>query len=206
VPEVLLLCTGNAARSVMAGAALAHRLPSVRVRTRGTLTVDGQPMSWRTRAAIEHVGVPVPASHRSRQAAIADLDAASLVVAMAPEHVEWVRREHPAAATRTATLRRLCRDLPGARGASLDERVAALGLADVELEPWEEIEDPAGGEAEDFVACAKSIVELVDALAEALAVPLAESLAEPLADPLADPLAESLADPLAEPLNEAVDG
>ena len=166
--EVLLLCTGNAARSVMAGAVLSERVPSLAVRTAGTLTVVGQPKSWRTRAAIEHVGVTVPKSHRSRQVSVADLDAAALVVAMAPEHVQWVRREHPPAAPRTATLRRLARDLPSAPGASLPERVDALDLASVALEPWEEIEDPAGGEAEDFVACAKAIASLVDAMAGAL--------------------------------------
>jgi protein-tyrosine-phosphatase len=168
VAEVLLLCTGNAARSVMAGAVLAQRVPSLAVRTAGTLTIDGQPMSWRTKAAIEHVGVVVPTGHRSRQVAAADLDSAALVVAMAPEHVEWVRRSHPPAAARTGTLRRLARDLPGAPGATLPARVAALGLGSVELEPWEEVEDPAGGDAEDFVMCAKAIVALVDALVPAL--------------------------------------
>jgi protein-tyrosine-phosphatase len=168
VAEVLLLCTGNAARSVMAGAVLAQRLPSVSVRTAGTLTIDGQPMSWRTKSAIEHVGVAPPNGHRSRQVSRRDLDTAALVVAMAPEHVAWVRREHPPAAPRTATLRRLARDLPVAPGATLAARVAALDLAAIAPEAWEEIEDPAGGDAGDFVACAKAIVELVDALAPAL--------------------------------------
>ena len=166
--EVLLLCTGNAARSVMAGAALAQRVPALSVRTAGTLTIDGQPMSWRTKAAIERAGVAPPTGHRSRQVAPGDLHRAELVVAMAPEHVEWVRREHPSAAPRTATLRRLSRDLPGVAGATLAARVGALGLASVTLEPWEEIEDPAGGDAEDFVACATAIVALVDALAATL--------------------------------------
>ena len=49
---VVLLCTGNAARSVMAGAALAAHLPDWHVTTAGTLVVEGQPMSWRTRAAL----------------------------------------------------------------------------------------------------------------------------------------------------------
>jgi len=169
VTDVLLLCTGNAARSVIAGAALAQRLPEVEVETAGTLTVDGQPMSWRTKAALEHVGVAVPTGHRSRQATPADLDAAALVIGLAPEHVAWVRREHPRAAAKTATLRRLCRDLGAASGATLAERVAALGLADVALEPWEEVEDPGGGEADVFVACAETVVDLVDTLARELA-------------------------------------
>jgi protein-tyrosine-phosphatase len=168
VTDVLLLCTGNAARSVIAGAALAQRLPRVAVETAGTLTVDGQPMSWRTRAALEHVGVAVPTGHRSRQATGADIDGAALIVGLAPEHVEWVRREHPRASAKTATLRRLCRDLAATPGETLGQRVAALGLADVVLEPWEEVEDPGGGEAEVFVGCAVVVVGLVDTLAVAL--------------------------------------
>jgi protein-tyrosine phosphatase len=166
--DLLLLCTGNAARSVIAGAALAERLPDAEVETAGTLTVDGQPMSWRTRAALEHVGVVPPLAHRSRQATQRHIDEAALVIGLAPEHVEWVRREHPSAAARTATLRRLSRDLTEAPGATLEERIAALHLADVTLEEWEEIEDPGGGDAEDFVACAIVVVGLVDALAVAI--------------------------------------
>ncbi len=50
----------------------------------------------------------------------------------------------------------------------LTERIAALDLAHVELEPWEEIVDPGGGEVEAFVQCAHEIVGLVDRLAELL--------------------------------------
>ena len=164
--RVVFLCTGNAARSVMAGAALEAHLPSVHVSTAGTLVVEGQPMSIRTRAALEAVGLAVP-THRSKQAG-AELAHADLVVGLAPEHVAWVRRQHAALAARTATLRRLCRDLPGASG-SLDERLTALALDTVVLEDWEEVVDPGGGDGPVFEACAREIVALVPQLAAALA-------------------------------------
>jgi len=81
--------------------------------------------------------------------------------------VAYVRRVHPEAAGRTATLARLARDLrPGAE--SLAERLAALGLADVELEPWEDVDDPAGGDLPVFESCARDIHALIGVLAPAL--------------------------------------
>ena len=166
---LVVLCTGNAARSVMAGAALEVLVPERRVVTAGTLVVEGQPMSWRTRAALEGVGLPVPA-HRSRQATADELDHAGLVIALAPEHVGWVRRTHPRVADRTGTLHRLVRDLPPGP-APLAARVAGLDLAGVEPEPWEEVVDPGGGDAEAFAACAREIRALVEVLAPRLAGP-----------------------------------
>lgn len=163
---VLFICTGNAARSVIGGAALAAHLPDWTVTTAGTLVVEGQPMSWRTRAALESVGLSAP-GHRSRQATAHDLRHAAVVIALAPEHVLWVRRTHPEAAPRTVTLRRLARDLPSG-GAPLAERLAGLHLADIELEAWEEVVDPGGGDADRFAACAAEVVELVAALAPRL--------------------------------------
>ena len=116
-PSILILCTGNATRSVIAGAVLKAHLPDVEIATAGTMSIDGLPMSWRTKAGFEAVGVKPP-SHRSRQVLPPDLDAATLIIGLAPEHVSWVRREHPSAAPRTATLKRLVRDLAGRRPAA----------------------------------------------------------------------------------------
>jgi protein-tyrosine-phosphatase len=157
--HVVTLCTGNAARSVMAGAVLREHVPGLKLSTSGTHVIEGMPMSWRTRDAITSLGLPIP-DHRSRQATVAELDSADLVIALAREHVAWMRRVHPRAAPRTATLKRLARDLPS-DGAPLVDRVAAMGLADVVLEPEEDVLDPAGGDLDVFLECAQEIAALL---------------------------------------------
>ena len=155
-PLLVTLCTGNAARSVMAGAMLdGVPLPIV---TAGTHVIEGQPMSRRTRAALDSVGHNAD-GHRSHQVTDEDIDGSVLVLAMAAEHVAYVRRKHPHAAARTASIKRLVRDLPEGTE-PLAERLAALRLDEVELGTWEDVEDPAGGEDVDYVACAEELADL----------------------------------------------
>ncbi len=163
--SILVICTGNAARSVMAGAALTDREPALSITTAGTFSVDGQPISWRTREALRRVGLEAR-NHRSKQIVAEHVESADLILAMAPEHVQWVRREFPAARTRTATLKRLARDL--ASHGPLPQRLVDLDLGRVEIEPWEEIVDPGGGEVEDFISCAIEVVELIDQVIDRL--------------------------------------
>jgi protein-tyrosine-phosphatase len=164
--HVVFLCTGNAARSVMATVMFRARQDAHTVAGAGTHALPGHPMSVRTRTALAHFELGDPA-HRSSQFDETDVDRADLVVAMAPEHVTWVRRVHPVAAPRTATLKRLVRDLAGPPP-SLRARLEGLALDAVELGDWEEVVDPAGGEQPEFDACAREIDQLVNALIELL--------------------------------------
>jgi len=158
--DLLVLCTGNAARSVMAGFMLEHLRDGrpgepLRVVTAGTHTIDGQPMGVRTRTALSRIPELTGSDyrrHRSRQVHGADLVHAELVVVMEADHVRFVRRRFPDAAHKTATIRRLCAGL-APPPPSLVDRVSALGLAEVEVSDVEDVMDPAGHEADVYAAC-----------------------------------------------------
>ena len=165
MPVLVTLCTGNAARSVMAGAML--RAAPFPVVTAGTHVIEGQPMSRRTRAALEAVGLNAD-GHRSHQVTDEDIDGSVLILAMAAEHVSYIRRKHPRAAHRTATIKRLVRDLPPGPG-PLADRLDALRLADVEVGAWEDVEDPAGGDDPVYVSCAEELADLCARLVPLLA-------------------------------------
>ena len=86
---VLVVCTANRCRSVMAGALLARRLGAAGVagwvRSAGLLGT-GQPASLEAVSVMASYGLDV-SRHRSRLMTADELGAASLVLAMAREHV-----------------------------------------------------------------------------------------------------------------------
>jgi protein-tyrosine-phosphatase len=149
----------------MAGAML--QTAPVRVGTAGTHVVEGQPMSRRTRDALASVGLAAT-GHRSHQLTDGDVADADVIVAMAGEHVAYMRRQYPEAASKTASIKRLCRDLAPSPG-PLPERIAALRLADAPIEGWEDVEDPAGCDDEVYVSCAKELAGLTSELQSRLA-------------------------------------
>ncbi len=165
--DLLVLCTGNAARSVMAGFMLdvlrdGRPGDPLQVVTAGTHTIDGQPMGLRTRTALARLpelGGADFRRHRSRQVHGVDLVHAQLVVVMEADHVRFVRRQFPDAAAKTATIHDACRRLAPPPPA-LDERVAALDLGDVELSDSDDVLDPAGHEAEVYAACVDELWDL----------------------------------------------
>ncbi|MGI0129450.1 MAG: hypothetical protein ACREDE_09865 [Thermoplasmata archaeon] len=160
----MFVCTGNAARSVMAGAALATS--GIAVTTAGTHVVEGQPIGRRTRDALAGLGLAAD-GHRSHQLDTSDLAGADLVVGFAAEQVAYIRRRHPEAAGRTGTLRRVCREL-GAGPSPLAERVAALHLEQAPLDESDDVADPAGGDDAVFKECARQVRDLVEELAPRL--------------------------------------
>jgi protein-tyrosine-phosphatase len=146
----------------MAGCIMRASGVPARVVTAGTHVVENQPMSRRTRAAIISLGLE-PGHHRSHQLTPADVSSADLIVAMAPEHVQYLRRHHPAGAPRTATICHLAANL--AMGPEpLRGRVASLSLLQADPETQGEVADPAGGEEPEYLACAKEISALMEHL------------------------------------------
>ncbi len=181
-PVIVFLCTGNAARSVMAAAMLKARLgensPFI-VSSGGTHVLPGQPMSVRTRRALERHGLTDP-WHRSHQITETDVERASLIVAMEPMHVLWMNRHQPSGIPITGSLPRLAKELPLVAGTEsesavsrtmFDERVASLHLGDGEpaaWADWEIIVDPASGEQVEFDKCSDVISKLVSELHSAI--------------------------------------
>ncbi len=173
---MLVVCTGNTCRSVMAAVMIEHHAAQrhirVSVASAGTHAVDGVPVGARTLSALRTLVELEPSlgemsAHRSRQLGAGLFDGVDLVVAMETAHVRFVRKRYPAAAGRTGMLRPLVRDLP-ADARPLTERIGSLRLEQAELDPDTDVADPAGREDEAYVNCAADLWGLCASLVDRL--------------------------------------
>ena len=174
---IVVLCTANVCRSPMAAALLAWRLSGLgvaaRVRSAGMLR-GGDPPLPEVISVMARYGIDIT-GHRSRVACAADLARASLVLAMARDHLRYAVVTEPGVWPRAFTLRELIRrgERIGPRrpGEPLSgwlsgvhegrQRVALLGDS-----PDDDVPDPAGQPLRAYEDVARLLDRSVARLAE----------------------------------------
>jgi protein-tyrosine phosphatase len=174
---IVVLCTANVCRSPMAAALLARRLAAlgvtVPVRSAGMMG-GGDPPHPEVVSVMAPYGIEI-ASHRSRLVRVADLASASMVLAMARDHLRHAAITEPGAWPRAFTLKELIRRgerigprPPGepfsgwlSRAHAGRERISLLGDT-----PDDDVADPAGGPMSAYLDTAGLLDRLVTRLAE----------------------------------------
>jgi len=175
--RVLVLCTANRCRSVMAAALLAKRLgaadASLAVRSAGVGGSTGERPPLEVIAVLADYGLDV-SRHRSRTVSAADLDSASLVLAMAREHARHAAVVAVGSWPRVFTLKELIRRADRARPRRVGESLAGwLTVLNTDRDrfdllgedPADDVADPVGGPLAGYEATAAEIDRLVRELA-----------------------------------------
>lgn len=165
--NIVTLCTGNVARSVMLGYMLTTADATGEawhVRSAGTHVTEGAAMSGRTRDAllkIEELGDHRYGAHRSHQLNHADAEWADVMLAAEVDNVNFVRANFATFADKTIQLAQFVRYAPPD-----GEFVSQLRTA-LTPEPSTEfnVNDPAGGDQAAYDACARQLWELTRAFA-----------------------------------------
>ena len=170
--DMLVLCTANSCRSVLAEELLAAQLTELGVTARVSSAGLGPP-GWPALPEVVELlsarGIDVT-WHRSIQANADVLNAADLVLAMTREHLRFAAVTAPATWPRTFTLRELVRlgSRIGPRAAR-QSLAAWLGLAHANRErrdllgdrETDDIADPIGGPPDAFAALATELQILI---------------------------------------------
>lgn len=149
-PKLMFLCTGNAARSVMAKVITQSRSDLFELSGAGTHAIENCPMGNYTRKALASIGLE-DRTHRSRQLNPYNADEVDLIIAMANDHVQYVRRNYPEVAHKTVTFKRLVRDLGevGVRGE--EKRGGDVGIGEEVEMRGNGVRDGLGVKGEDGI-------------------------------------------------------
>jgi len=179
--RILTLCTANQCRSpmveVLLERALAARGVDAGVRSAGSMR-GGVPASPGSVRAMARRGLVLDA-HLSHQQTPSDVADADLVLCMARSHAREAVVAHPAAWSRTFTLKELVRrgESTGARrpGQTLADWLAVLGegrqrASLLSEDPADDVADPMGQPDRAYEATAEELEDLVER-AVALAFP-----------------------------------
>lgn len=134
----------------------------------------GYPASDRAEIVMRVRGITLE-GHRSKRMVPDLLDSADLVVAMAREHLRDALNLHPPVAERAFLLREIV-ELTNEGPVSSDFGAAIAELNARRSSPWDavalgwdaDVEDPIGGDVDEFEICAADIAALIDSLAGAL--------------------------------------
>jgi|HubBroStandDraft_2_1064218.scaffolds.fasta_scaffold185279_2 protein-tyrosine-phosphatase len=166
--NILTLCTGNVARSVMLGYMLTTLAESTgqewNIRTAGTHVAEGSAMSGRTREAlmkVEELGDHRYGAHRSHQISDADCEWADVILAAEADNVRYVRAVLAASADKAIQLAQFDRYALPNRSFDEQLREAVAHEPSVELD----VVDPAGGDQATYDACARQLWNLAQTFA-----------------------------------------
>ena len=141
MPRIVCICTGNICRSPMIEAMLRHRLEPEgdwQIESAGTMGLDDYPASRHAIQVMDERGLDI-APHRARAVDHDIIAGADLVLAMTRNHVESLRHEFPAQASKLYLVSEM-KD-----GRRYD------------------IADPYGGSLDEYRVCADELEKLVDA-------------------------------------------
>ena len=166
--NIVTLCTGNVARSVMLGYMLTTVAETTgeewTIRTAGTYVAEGAGMSARTRDAllkIDELAGHRYGAHRSHQLTDDDVVWADVILCAELDNVNYVRAHHSTYADKAVQLAQFVRfaSLDGDLGAQLDATRSHEPSVDFN------VNDPAGGDQAAYDECARHLWELAQAFA-----------------------------------------
>ena len=155
IKRILFVCTGNSCRSVMAEHLLRHALGragmnTIHVESAGVFAIDGMSPTRETQRVLLEVGIDC-SNHHARALTAEMIEAADLILAMEPFHIEEIVRRAPSAKDKVHLLRAYV--LPSGE--------ASRGLA---------IPDPIGKPLEVYEVCFAEIREAIERVVKSIGV------------------------------------